>query len=244
MIPSVSASISGRPKNSSRPACCQPIIISSGGQSSASSVKKRGLGRSVQPEIYTLPEQSLTNNSPARSMYLAIRTATEPSSLAAAIRGQIQAIDKEQPVTEVATMEMLLSDSLSQTRFSALLLAIFAVTAVVLAAVGVDGVMSYTVAQRTHEIGIRMALGARTGDVLRMVLGQGLLLALVGMMTGLGAAFALTRLMASLLYSVSATDPATFATISLLLLGVALLACYIPARGATRVDPMVALRYE
>jgi putative ABC transport system permease protein len=141
-------------------------------------------------------------------------------------------------------MEEVLSDSIARQRFSMLLLAVFAGVALALAAVGLYGVMSYTVAQRTREIGLRMALGAQRGDVLRLVVGQGLRLVFVGVGIGLAAALALTRLMSSLLYGVSATDPLTLAVISLLLVSVAALASYIPARRATKVDPLVALRYE
>ncbi len=207
-------------------------------------VKKRGLGKSIEPEIYTLPEQSLTNDTPAREMYLAVRTNTEPASLTSAVRSQIQALDKEQPIAEVATMEKLLSDSLSQARFSTLLLAIFAITALMLAAVGVYGVMSYTVTQRTHEIGIRMALGAQDRDVMKLIVRQGMILAVIGVAIGLAASLLLTRLIKSLLFGVAATDPATFTAITLLLACVALLACYVPARRATKVDPMIALRHE
>jgi putative ABC transport system permease protein len=207
-------------------------------------VRQRGLNEPLGPEIYTLPEQSLTNDSPVRSMYLAVHTATEPTGLTAAIRRQVEELDKEQPTAEVATMEKLLSDSLSRTRFSTLLMGIFAVVSLVLAGVGVYGVMSYMVTQRTHEIGIRMALGAQKGDVLKLIVGQGMMMALIGTVIGLAGAFAVTRLMASLLFGVSATDPATFVVISLLLIAVALLACYLPARRAMKVDPMIALRYE
>ncbi|MGC1934177.1 MAG: FtsX-like permease family protein, partial [Candidatus Acidiferrales bacterium] len=153
-------------------------------------------------------------------------------------------VDPGEPLTHVESMEQVVSGSLNNWRFHAILLGIFGALALVIAAVGVYGVISYSVAQRTHEIGIRMALGAQRGSVLRLVIGQGLALAGIGVVVGIAAALGLTRLMTSLLYGVSANDPLTFAGVAILLLGVALLASYIPARRAMRVDPMVALRYE
>ena len=181
---------------------------------------------------------------PQSIMSLVVRTANDPESATSAVRGAVASVDKDQPIHRVMTMEQVRSDSVSSKRLSMLLLAIFAAVALILAAVGIYGVMSYTVTERTHEIGIRMALGAKAADVLRLVVGQGMALALAGVAIGVGAALLLTRFMQSLLFGVTATDSATFVLISLLLAGVALLACYLPARRATRVDPMVALRYE
>jgi putative ABC transport system permease protein len=175
---------------------------------------------------------------------LVVKTDVDPASMAATVRKAVWDIDKDQPVSNIRTMEEILSESIARQRFSMLLLAIFAGVALVLAGVGIYGVMSYSVAQRTHEIGIRMALGAQTGAVLKLAVGYGMKLVIAGIVVGLIAAFALTRLMATLLFGVTATDPATFTLISLLLIAVAALASYIPARRATRVNPIIALRYE
>jgi putative ABC transport system permease protein len=164
--------------------------------------------------------------------------------LAATVRKTVWEIDKDQPVSDIASMESIVSESVARQRFSMLLLGIFATLALVLAAVGIYGVMSYSVAQRTREIGIRMALGAQRSDVLKLTIGQGLRLVVTGVVIGLAAAFVLTRVMSSLLFGISATDPMTFITISLVLVSVAILASYIPALRATRVDPMFALRYQ
>ena len=177
-------------------------------------------------------------------MTLVVRTAGDPTMLGTAIRGEVFSLDKEQPVSSMKTLNQLFSTSIAQQQFSMLLLGVFAAVALVLAAVGIYGVLSYAVTQRTHEIGIRMALGAARGDVLRLVVGHGMLLTVIGVAGGLIAAFGLTRLMASLLFGVTAHDTVTFATVAGILLAVALLACYLPARRATKVDPLVALRYE
>jgi predicted permease len=178
------------------------------------------------------------------SVLLVVRTSNDPASLASVVRREIAAIEPQAPISDVATMEEIVSASVAQRRFSMLLFGLFAAMAVVLAAVGIYGVISYAVAQRTHEIGIRMALGAGRREALRLVVGEGMRPALLGAALGLAAAFGLTRLLAGLLYGVKPADPATFAIVSVLLIGVALLACYVPARRATRVDPMIALRYE
>jgi putative ABC transport system permease protein len=173
-----------------------------------------------------------------------VRTSLSASSVAAGIRQAVHSIDKELPVTDIESLPDALGESVSQERFHTLLLGSFSGIALLLAAVGIFGVISYSASQRTHEIAIRMALGAQRRDVLRLILGYGTKLAMLGLGVGVVAAFLLTRLMTSLLYGVSATDPATFVAVLIVLLGVALLACYVPARRAMRVDPMVALRYE
>jgi putative ABC transport system permease protein len=161
-----------------------------------------------------------------------------------AIRNQVLSIDKDQPVSDIMTMEQRLAKSVAASRFVMLLLGSFSVLALGLAAVGIYGVMSYLVTQRTQEIGVRMALGAQKRDVLKLVVRRGMVLAIIGTAIGLVASLALTRLMRSLLFEVTPTDWLTFVITSVVLLTVALLACYIPARRATKVDPLVALRYE
>jgi putative ABC transport system permease protein len=176
-------------------------------------------------------------------MTLTIRAAN-PESLALAIRGQVKAMDPDQPITGMRTMTEVVSRSVWQPRLYAILFGVFAAVALALASVGIYGVMAYSVSERTREIGIRVALGAQRRDVLKLVVAQGMKLALIGAVVGLGAALALTRLMQSLLFEVSATDPLTFAGLAAFLTIVAMLACYIPARRATKVDPVIALRCD
>ena len=175
---------------------------------------------------------------------LAVQTSISPEALAPAISEQVHQLDPDQPVTSVKTIEQLLGGALSEAKFSLLLFGLFAGLALVLAAIGIYGVMATTVTQRAHEIGLRMAMGAQNRDVLRLIIGQGMSMVLIGLAAGLAAALALTRLMSTLLFRVSPTDPITLALITLLLAAVALLACYLPARRAMKVDPLVALRYE
>jgi len=177
-------------------------------------------------------------------MNVVIRTDGAPLALRDAVRSRVVGIDKDQPIATLETMEEVVSRSISNQRFTLLLLGLFASVALVLAVIGIYSVMAYTVTQRTGEIGLRMALGAQTQDVLKLVVGQGMSTALIGVAVGLAGAFALTRLMASLLFSVTATDPITFVVTPLILTGVALAACFVPARRAAKVDPMIALRYE
>jgi putative ABC transport system permease protein len=201
--------------------------------------KHKSLDGETEPTVYW-PHPELAYS----AMTLVVRTETNAASFAPAARNVIRTLDGEQPIAEVRTMESLLASSMARTRFNTLLLTLFAAVAMILASIGIYGVMSYTVTQRTHEIGIRMALGAQTSDVLKFIVGQGMLLASIGLGIGLLAAFGLTRLMKTLLFEVSATDPLTFLMMSLILTGVALVACLLPARRATKTDPMVALRYE
>ena len=197
----------------------------------------------LDAELYPMAYETLPQLTYS-SMTFVVRTEGDPLALAGAARREIQALDKDLPVADVRTMESWMGESVARARFGTLLLAVFAGVALLLAAVGIYGVMAYTVEQRRHEIGIRMALGATVGDVLRLVVRQGLLLTLTGVALGLLGAFALTRVMSGLLFGVTATDPVTFAGVALLLATVALVACLVPARRATKVDPMIALRYE
>jgi putative ABC transport system permease protein len=182
--------------------------------------------------------------SPSLFMTLAVRTSDEPEKFVSAVRDRVRSLDADLPLYSIRTMNERLAESVAPQRLTLLLMVIFAGVAVTLSAIGIYGVMSYTIAQRTHEIGIRMAIGAKTSDVLRLFIRQGMLLAASGMVIGVGAALALTRLMSSLLYGVSVRDPLTFSIVTLLLAIVALAACYVPARRATKVDPITALRDE
>ncbi len=202
-------------------------------------VRSMGLQEEPTPEVYFSSLQDSFSE-----MSFVIRTQIEPAGLAATVREAVQDVDPSQPVTSIRTMDNIVSESVTQPRFNLTLLGVFGGIALILSAAGIYGVTSYTVTQRTHEIGIRMAVGAKEHDVLRLMMRQGIKPAVAGLAIGLVAAIGLTRLMKTLLFGVSATDPLTFAALALLLLTVALLACYFPARRATKVDPMIALRHE
>jgi putative ABC transport system permease protein len=204
-----------------------------------SDVSQYGLDKKPPMQIYVPHAQFPTGFSS-----IVVKTNGEPTAMIAAVRREIQAVDKDQAVSNVTTLEQLMGDSILIRRFFMILLVVFAVLALTLASVGIYGVMSYVASQRTHEIGIRMALGAQASDVLKLIIGNGMVLALIGVTAGLAGSFALTRLMAGLLFGVTATDAFTFVTVSVGLIAVALLACYLPARRATKVNPLVALRYE
>jgi len=203
-------------------------------------VRYLGLDHGLEPEIY-IPFIQFDGALP---LTLVVRANGAPRSVIAAVRKEVQAIDKDQPISSIKTLDELLEKSVAQRRFNLWSLGIFGGVALALAAVGIYGVMSFLVAQRAHEIGIRMALGAQQRDVLKLVVGRGLRLVLIGLGVGGAGALALTRLLRNLLFEVSATDPLTFGLIAMLLLGVALIACYLPARRATKVDPLAALRQE
>ena len=204
-------------------------------------VKHFGLDLPEEPGLYS----SYTQAPPwKRWMSLVARTQSDPSAMAQAIKEQVWKVDAQLPVTKVQTMDEVAASSFAARRFNMSLLALFALLALVLAAVGIYGVMSYAVTQRTQEIGIRMALGAQAGDVLKLIIRNGLTLTLIGVVLGMGGAIALTRLMTTLLFGVTPTDKLTFVAVSGVLIFVALLACYVPARRATKVDPLEALRYE
>jgi putative ABC transport system permease protein len=190
------------------------------------------------------PQSSMYMPAYESSMNVVVRSKIDPASLAAAVRKEVLQIDDNQPIADVKTMQEWLDGAVAGARYRTALLGLFALVALALASTGIYGVMSYSVSQRTHEIGVRMALGARRFDVLRLVVRQGMTLVIVGVGIGLAGALALTRLMDSLLFGVTAKDPFTFVAVAALLTLVALVACYLPARRATKVDPLTALRYE
>ncbi len=202
-------------------------------------VRHRSLSDDARPEMY-VPQAQFGN----AAITLLVRSNVKPESLIATVKNEVYALDPELPLTEIKTLDEYRADSIALPRFNTFLLSLFAGLALLLTVVGLYGVMSYTVTQRTHEIGIRMALGAAPRNVLKLIVGQAMQMAFIGVAIGLVAAFALTRLMSGLLFGVSATDPLTFIVISLILTGVALVACFVPARRAAKVDPIVALRYE
>jgi predicted permease len=213
-----------------------------------SDAKQSSLDRPAPPMIFEpIPQMTDKLMAIARAFTAAnftIRATGEPAGLMAAVKREIAALDPTLPLSEIRSMEELTARSVATQRFNMLLLGLFAVIGLLLATVGIYGVVSYVAELRTNEIGIRIALGARAGDVLALILKHGLALATIGVALGLGASLVLTRLMKSMLFGVSATDPVTFVVISVVLAGVALGACFVPARRATKVDPMIALRYE
>ena len=201
--------------------------------------KMYGLANPARLEVYVPFRQAASNG-----MVLLVKSGQEPTALVSAIRGIVASIDKEQPIFRIATMQEVVNASVSTRRITLILLGLFSALALVLAGIGIYGVISYSVAQRSREIGIRMALGAQRGDVMRLVLAQGGKISAAGIVIGSAASLGLTRLMTKLLYSVSVVDPATFAVVAFVLALIAMVASYIPARRTLRVDPLVALRNE
>jgi putative ABC transport system permease protein len=200
--------------------------------------RRNGFDREPRPESY----MPLLQRTPGRTIYVIRTSSPDPTTLVTAVRNAVRGIDPNQPIFGIKTMDQVMNETTAQRRLNTILLGVFAGLALVLAAVGIFGVMNYSVTQRTHEIGIRMALGAQRSDVLKLVVGQGMMLALIGVVAGLFGAYALTRLLATMLYGVSATDPVVFAAVAGLLGLVAVFACYWPAQRASRVLPTVALR--
>jgi putative ABC transport system permease protein len=260
--------LKGRFLNDSDRAGTQPVIVISQAMAKQfwshenplgkhlTAVFAPGMSFEVVGVVGNVRASSLANVAPVAAMYIPMlqfpnyvmsfvaRTSVPPLSIVPAVTGAVHQVDPDQPLADVMTMDQVLDNSLARRRFSMLLLAAFAGLALILAAIGIYGVIAYSVSRRTHEIGVRMALGAERYDVLKLVIRQGLKLALLGVVVGVAGALALTRFLASLLYGVKPTDPVTFTAVSLILIAVALAACYIPARRASKVDPMVALRYE
>jgi putative ABC transport system permease protein len=202
-------------------------------------IRRFAIDEVVEPEIYWPYMQS------ARwATYFVFRTSVEPNGLVPAVRSRVSALDKDLLVTNVSTVDQLITSALRTPRFNAALIGGFAAVALLLAVVGLFAVISYSVTQRTHEIGVRIAVGASQRDILKLIVGKGALLTVMGIGTGLAASVALTRVLSTMLFEISVMDPFTFAGISVLLIVVSMLACYVPARRAMRVDPIVALRYE
>jgi ABC-type antimicrobial peptide transport system permease subunit len=202
-------------------------------------IRSAELSEETPPEFYFTTRQA-----PFEQMAVVIRSTVEPQSLAPSLRQAVADVNRSVPVSDVKTMEHIVSESITQPRFNLFLLGLFSGVALLLSAAGIYGVTAYTVTQRTQELGIRLALGAQVRDILKMIVGQGMLVIAIGLVIGLAAAFALTRLMRSLLFGIGQNDPVTFGAITLVLLFVAFIACYIPARRAAKVDPLIALRYE
>jgi ABC-type antimicrobial peptide transport system permease subunit len=206
-------------------------------------VKNSGIDQRAGTELYLTYNQ--TSGSGENSMYIGLRAqGVDPRSLTTAVRREVGSLDSSLPIAEIRTMDDVISRAQSRPRFLTMLLSLFSAIALAIATVGIYGVISYSVARRTKEFGLRMVLGAQQSDVLSLVMKQGALLTGAGIVVGLLAAFALTRLMASLLFGVTATDPLTYLSVTGVLALVALVACYIPARRATKVDPITTLRYE